>query len=293
VDTFTEGVHFFPGTDPAALGHKALAVNLSDLAASGAQPLACLLALSLPSVDPVWLGGFSGGLLALARAFDCPLIGGDTTRSSPGGGISVTITVFGSAPDLKSVLRRQGAAPGDVIWVSGAIGAAALAVAARQDQGAPQPKVTDWLGNCSADQLALAGRCLDWPSPRVDLGLALRGLASACIDISDGLLADLSHLLLRSGRLGASLVESRLPLAQAVGALPEDVRRRLALRGGDDYELCFTAPASQTQSLQQSAEQLSIKLTPVGVVEAQAGIRLLTADGGSLPMETHAYEHFH
>jgi thiamine-monophosphate kinase len=226
-DMLVEGRHFFPGTDPEAIGHKALAVNLSDLAAMGARPIAFTLALALPDADERWLEPFARGLFALADAHGCELAGGDTTR----GPLNLCITVFGAVPPA-GALRRDGAHAGDDLWVSGTLGAAALAVERRRRGESPPPG---------------AAERLDRPQPRVALGLALRGLAGAAIDLSDGLAGDLAHVLARSATargasLGATLEAGALPFAPELHGLPMEERIALATGGGDDYELAFAAP---------------------------------------------------
>lgn len=306
VDTFNEGVHFFSGTDPSAIGHKALAVNLSDLAACGAEPLACLLALSLPQVDETWLSAFAKGFRQLADANGCVLAGGDTTRSTPGGGISISVTVFGQVPDDGSVLRRSGAAVGDDIWVSGPLGAAAWTVARRRSSlpggsaslsdsaddrgglmGSAEPE------NVGDGMMQAAALCLDWPQPRVALGLALRGVASACIDLSDGLTADLGHVLSASGGLGATLQEADIPFADVLQHVASSMRRQMALSGGDDYELCFTVPPQRRGIVESLAVSLGLPLKRVGCVDRESGLRLVPANASQpLLLEPRAYEHF-
>lgn len=233
-DMLVSGRHFFADADPRKLGHKALAVNLSDLAACGAKPLAFTLALALPSVDADWLGPFSQGLWALADEHGCELIGGDTTQ----GPLNICITVFGEVPRGQALLR-SGAQPGDDIFVSGTLGLARLALEARWNKIALAP-----------DIFALAAERMDAPTPRVALGLALRGIASAAADVSDGLLGDLGHILERSG-VGATVqttLASRLmPAHKGLRTLLPQVPR-LVLAGGDDYELVFTVPRPACRS---------------------------------------------
>lgn len=287
IDTFTEDVHFFAGTDPGAIGHKALAVNLSDLAACGAKPLACLMALSLPAgMDEPWLAGFARGFLSLAEASGCPLIGGDTTRAAVGGRFSVSVTVMGEVPDEASILRRRGAKAGDDIWVSGRLGAAALGVALRSGRLPP---------SAVADQaIAPAFKALDYPQPRVALGLALRGLASACIDISDGFLADLGHLLEASGQVGARLSADSLPFACVLDSLRDvDQRCEFALAGGDDYELCFTAAADRRDTVVDLGRSLGLELIRVGCMTDTPGIVLAGENPNACKLpEKRGYEHF-
>ena len=284
VDTFSEGVHFFSDADAFAVGHKALAVNLSDLAACGAEPVACLLALAMPSVSEAWLAGFSAGFTRLADQFSCPLIGGDTTAVRAGSGITLSVTVLGQVPDVASMLMRKNAQVGDDVWVSGNLGAAALSVAF-QSGAQPLPPLDDAILNQARQRL-------EFPEPRVALGIALRGLANACIDLSDGLGSDLGHILKASGNLGAQLDESVLPCSEVLSLLPPSLRRQFALYGGDDYELCFTAPAQHEVQLRQTGHSLGIALSKIGKITPQPGIGFATIDGEHLNLEGKAYEHF-
>lgn len=274
-DMLVEGRHFFPGADPFWLGHKCLAVNLSDLAAMGAQPVAFTLALALPQAQPEWLGPFSAGLLALADVHDCELIGGDTTK----GPLNICITVFGEV-NAGQALRRDGARPGDDIWISGTLGDARLALAAYRNELALDSSALDF-----------AASRMHGPTPRVPLGLALRGIAHAAIDISDGLIGDLGHILERS-MVGATLSIDALPAGQALKQQPQDLRRRFALAGGDDYELCFTAPTSKRDAVLAAASAASIPVTRVGSIEASPGLRLVDAGGAPLDLRVASFDHF-
>ena len=274
-DMLVAGRHFFEGTDPAAIGHKALAVNLSDLAAMGARPVGFTLALALPTADAAWLQGFADGLFGLAARAACPLIGGDTTR----GPLNISITVLGQVSAMHA-LRRDGARVGDAIWVSGPLGAAALAVA-RRSQGQPVPDA--------------AARRLDWPEPRLTAGLGLAGVASAAMDISDGLAGDLGHLLTASGRrqglsLGAELWEGRLPLDPVLreSGVAHDEALQLALHGGDDYELLFTAPTAQTDTILQCWPDARM----IGRIVAESAMLLVDAKGQSRPLAARGHDHF-
>ena len=272
-DMLVAGRHFFEGTDPQAIGHKSLAVNLSDLAAMGAQPLGFTLALALPAVDAGWLRAFSTGLLALASRAACPLVGGDTIR----GPLTIAVTVMGRVPDGLA-LRRDGARPGDDIWVSGALGGAALAVVQRS-RGGPVD--------------AGAARLLDWPMPRLATGLGLRGIASAAMDLSDGLAGDLGHLLAASGRrlgqaLGAELQAGDLPLAPSLQALPKLEALNLALHGGDDYELLFTAAPAEAGHIRN----LCPAARCIGRIVAGRAMLLVEADGGRRPLDPRGHDHF-
>jgi len=279
-DMLLEGRHFFSNVDPQSLGHKSLAVNLSDLAAMGAQPLGCLLGLALPverASDPDWLAGFMRGFLAQADAHACPLLGGDTTRSDVG--LAISVTVFGAVPTGQA-LRRDTARDGDDIWVSGfCLGAAQAALAILQ-------------GRCADDgRLAALRPALERPEPQLALGLALRGIAHACIDISDGLLQDLGHILAASA-CGAVLHEADLPVAPALTGWPAEQVRASALGGGDVYHLCFTAPVGARQRVQQAGEQTGVAVTRIGTVTAEPGLTVLDAQGRALPVLPCGFDHF-
>jgi thiamine-monophosphate kinase len=276
-DMLVEGRHFFAGADPFQLGHKALAVNLSDLAAMGATPLGFTLALALPSADPAWLDGFSRGLFALADAHGCELVGGDTTR----GPLNICITIFGElAPG--QALRRDAARAGDDIWISGTLGDARLALA-----GLLHEVPLD------AADAALAAPRLHAPAPRVALGrlLAEGGLAHAALDISDGLVGDLGHILAAS-RVGALLDVDALPAGPALARQAQDLRRRFSAAGGDDYELCFTAPAAQRDAIVAAGAQCGTAVTRVGRIETEVGLRLVDGDGAPLAMRLQGWDHF-
>jgi thiamine-monophosphate kinase len=283
-DILLEGRHFFPDVDPTSLGHKALAVNLSDLAAMGAEPSAFVLGLALPVIDDPWLVAFARGMYALADRHACPLIGGDTTRSQ--NGIVITITIFGKVLPAQA-LYRSGAKVGDDIWVSGCLGDADVAL--RLLLGEAQP----WVDDAQRAALLAATRtALEWPEPRVALGLALRGLASSAIDISDGLLQDLGHIL-QASACGARLFADALPVSAGVAALPVELRRLATLAGGDVYELCFTAPADRRDDILAAAARASTPVTRVGVIEAEAGLRMMDAAGNALPPLSYGgFDHF-
>jgi thiamine-monophosphate kinase len=276
-DMLVEDRHFFAGADPFMLGHKSLAVNLSDLAAMGAAPLGFTLALALPGADPAWLDGFSRGMFALADAHGCELVGGDTTR----GPLNICITIFGElAPG--QALRRDAARVGDDIWISGTLGDARLALAGYRNEVALD----------EAD-FALAAQRMHTPAPRVALGrlLAEGGLAHAALDISDGLVGDLGHILAAS-KVGALLDVDALPAGPVLARQPTELRRRFALAGGDDYELCFTAPAAQRDAILAAGEQCGTPVTRVGRIEAAPGLRLVDADGASLELGLSGWDHF-
>jgi thiamine-monophosphate kinase len=276
-DMLVEGRHFLAGVDPRKLGHKALAVNLSDLAACGAEPLAFTLALALPQADEAWLAPFAAGLLALADEHACELVGGDTTR----GPLNICITVFGQVPAGQALLR-SGAQVGDDIYVSGTLGDARLALEASRGAVALSPEV-----------LHAAQERLDQPTPRVALGCALRGVATAAIDISDGLAGDLGHVLQQS-RVGARVEAQALwPLmAASVSDLPADRRLECVLAGGDDYELAFTAPLSRREAVAGAARQAGVPVTRIGCIEAQPGLRIVDAQGQPLAQRFASFDHF-
>lgn len=272
-DTLNAGVHFPPGTAPADLGWKALAVNLSDLAAMGAEPSWCTLSLCLPEADPAWLEAFLDGLLALAREHRVALVGGDTTR----GPLSVSVTALGAVP-AGQALRRDGAKDGDEVWITGRTGEAAGALRQWRDGG--------------ARDAALRLR-LDRPTPRVGAGLALRGLATACIDVSDGLLADLGHVLRASG-VGARLALAQLPVSPALcAAFPDaDLRHALQLGGGDDYELCFTAPPARHGPVEQALARCGLEATCIGRIEPGTGLQVWDAAGRPWAGPAPGWDHF-
>ncbi len=275
-DMLVEGRHFLAGTDPRRLGHKCLAVNLSDLAACGARPLAFTLALALPEADARWLEPFAQGLLALADAQDCELVGGDTTQ----GPLTICITVFGEVPTGQALLR-SGARAEDDLYVSGWLGDARLALeAARGAVSVPAPV------------LAAARERLDAPTPRVALGMALRGIASSAIDISDGLLGDLGHVLRASG-VGATVdAEAAASLLAAGSAVETGRRRAYALAGGDDYELAFTAPVAAREAVQAAATGAGTRVTRIGHIDAGRGLRLVDAQGQPVVGDFPSFDHF-
>lgn len=252
-DMLVEGTHFFRGADPRALGHKALAVNLSDMAAMGATPRWATLALALPRTDARWLRGFSAGFMALARRHHVDLIGGDTTR----GPLNICVQIMGEVPQ-GAALRRDGARVNDDIWVSGRVGDAALALAALQK------KI-----RLTRTELAACAPRLHKPQPRVALGLALRGIASSAIDLSDGLLADLGHILERSRR-AAEIEFAALPASPLLCRhLDNVVACRALLAGGDDYELCFTASPRLRARVLAAARRAGVRVTPVGHIKSR------------------------
>ena len=278
-DMLVEGRHFLSTVAPQRLGHKALAVNLSDLAACGARPLAFTLALSLPRVDPAWLQGFSQGLFALADAHGCELIGGDTTQ----GPLNICITVFGEVPPGDALLR-SGAQAGDDIYVSGSVGDARLALEA-------------FRGSLSLDATSFeAARLrLETPTPRIALGLALRGVANACIDISDGLAGDLGHILKASGGgavLTTDWVADSAAISPALQAIPMSRRLDLALAGGDDYELLFTAAPDQASAVQEAANDCDVSVTCIGRITPGQGVQVLDTHGSPMSRRFVSFDHF-
>uniref|UniRef100_E6PJK3 Thiamine-monophosphate kinase (Thiamine-phosphate kinase) n=1 Tax=mine drainage metagenome TaxID=410659 RepID=E6PJK3_9ZZZZ len=274
-DMLVEGRHFLPGADARKLGHKALAVNLSDLAAMGAQPLAFTLALALPTADAAWLEGFSAGLFALADEQTIELIGGDTTK----GPLNICITVLGLVPPGLA-LRRDAARAGDALWVSGTPGDARLALGHVRGE---------W--SLAVDDLAAMRARMDQPTPRVALGQALRGIAHAAIDISDGLLGDLGHVL-RASHAGACIEADRIPASRVVQAQPAARRRACQLAGGDDYELLFTAPAHRHEAVLDAASKAQTPVACIGRITAAPGVILLDAQGHEIPAHYAAFDHF-
>lgn len=267
-DLLLEGRHFRRTDDPRALGHKALAVNLSDMAAIGATPRWALLALALPEPDEAWLAAFADGLYALAARFGVEIVGGDTTR----GPLTLCVAIAGEVP-RGGALLRSGAAPGDDIWVSGELGAAALALERPEDVG--------------------AARRLAWPEPRVALGERLRGVASAAIDVSDGFAQDLVHVLESSG-VRATVHEPALPgyAGLAAPGIATELARRCLLAGGDDYELVFTAPPARRGEVEAIGRELGLALARVGTIERGApALTVLDAEGRPVPLPR-GYDHF-
>ncbi len=282
-DMLVQGRHFFADVDPRTLGHKALAVNLSDLAATGAQPLAFTLALALPAVDGPWLQGFSEGMFALADAHGCELVGGDTTQ----GPLNICITVLGEVPAGQALLR-SGAQPGDDIYVSGQLGDARLALEALLGQ-VQLPAAT----------LAAARQRLESPSPRVALGTALRGIASSALDLSDGLVGDLGHIL-QASKVGAELQADQVLACMAATAgapgaalnLPIDLQLQCCLAGGDDYELCFTAAADRRDAVQQASLAAQTPVQRIGRITPTPGLRVRDAQGQPIAQRWASFDHF-
>ena len=297
-DMLVCGTHFLPDADPFMLGHKTLAVNLSDMAAMGATPCWATLAIALPEANEAWLERFSAGFFALAQQYAVELVGGDTTR----GPLNLCVTIFGEVP-AHQALQRSGAQPGDEIWVSGMLGDAALALAHLQGRIV-----------LSADEFAVCAPALHQPQPRIALGLALRGIASSTIDISDGLLGDLGHILDASQKaaeidfallpvsavLRARLTPPTLPLSGEEPSFPPDkgglrgveLLQRCVLSGGDDYELCFTAPAICHAGIMSISAKLGLPLTCIGNIVAGRGCVVHDASGNLIEVEASGYDHF-
>ncbi len=282
-DMLVEGRHFLSTVDPFKLGHKALAVNLSDLAACGAKPLAFTLALALPRADAAWAAPFAQGLFALADAHDCELIGGDTTQ----GPLNICITVFGEVPIVNGrsqALLRSGAQDGDDLYVSGTVGDARMAL-----------EVFRGTLSLPGAVFEAARQRMEQPTPRIALGMALRGIATAAIDISDGLLGDLGHILKRSG-VGATVDADAAAQQVAARTLCSDIApaqwRDWALAGGDDYELLFCAPVSQREAVTAAAQANQTVVTRIGHIEAARGLRLVDASGQLLPNTYGSFDHF-
>ena len=269
-DTLNDGVHFPRGTSPADVGWKALAVNLSDLASMGAEPAWCTLSLSLPQSDPAWIEGFLDGFLDLAGQHGIALVGGDTTR----GPLSIAVTAMGLVEPGRA-LRRDGARVGDEVWVTGTLGDAAGGLALLDREPVP----------------ALRAR-LDRPTPRVAAGRALAGIATACVDVSDGLLADLGHVCARS-HVAARIDVDALPASAALReAFGEADRIALQASGGDDYELCFTAPADASADIDAVSAQLGLRITRIGRIVAGEGVHPVDAKSQPWSSPRRGYDHF-
>lgn len=273
-DMLVEGKHFFKNINPAILGRQSLAVNLSDLAAMGAQPVAFMLALALPTANKKWLTLFSKSLLKLADEYNCKLIGGDTTK----GPLTINITIFGTVPHGQA-LRRDVAKVGDDIWVSGTIGDARLALAIYRKE----IHIKKTHNNILQINLPII--------PRIKLGIALRGIAHAAIDISDGLAGDLIHIL-ESSNVGALLYVDSLPISSILRQQSLIIRRNFTLSGGDDYELCFTSPVKQRKKVIAAAMHSATTITRVGIIEATPGLRLIDTNDKLLNIDITTFDHF-
>jgi thiamine-monophosphate kinase len=274
-DLLVEGRHFLSTVAPERLGHKALAVNLSDLAACGAEPLGFTLALALPRADPAFLAPFARGLRALAEAHGIELVGGDTTA----GPLAVCITVFGELP-AGAALRRSGARAGDRLWVSGRLGDARLALEVFRGTLA-----------LPGDQFEAVRAAMELPQPRVGLGQALRGVATAAIDLSDGLLGDLGHVLRASG-VGATVERDAVPRSAILAAQAAAWQQTCVLAGGDDYELLFTAPPQADEAVRAAGRAAGVEVTPIGRIEAVPGLRVVDAQGRPVATDGRGFDHF-
>ena len=274
-DMLVEGRHFLSTVAPERLGHKALAVNLSDLAACGAEPLAFTLALALPRADEAFLAPFAAGLLALADAHGIALVGGDTTA----GPLNLCVTVMGQVPAGQALLR-SGAVPGDDLWVSGCLGDARLALEVFRGRLA-----------LDGESFEHVRRAMELPSPRVALGRRLRGLAHSAIDISDGLLGDLGHILRRSS-VGAVVELNRLPRSAVLTAQSPALQRLCLLQGGDDYELLFSAAAADRQAVEDAASASGVAVSRIGCIDAGPGLQVVDADGQPVEVAARGFDHF-
>jgi thiamine-monophosphate kinase len=275
IDTLVDGVHFPHGCPAASVGHRVLAVNLSDLAAMGAKPAWALLALTLPNINEDWLSEFAAGFSQLARAHDVALVGGDTTS----GPLCATVQILGHVPRAQALLR-SGARPGDVVFVSGTPGDAAGGLAVEQARLQAQPAVATYLRK----------RFL-YPTPRMALGKSLRGYASACIDVSDGLLGDTGKLAHASG-CGVDIEYKDLPVSEElVEAVGDERARELALTGGDDYELCFTVSAVNVSKLRQELPPERWGYSPIGVIRGTPGASVMN-NGNVMEFSHSGYDHF-
>ena len=276
-DLLLESRHFFPDVDPYKLGVKTLAVNLSDLAAMGASPLGCLLGLALPQIDEPWVKAFAEGFYSLCDQYACPLIGGDTTRSQQG--IALSVTVFGAVNPAQA-MRRSAARVGDDIWVSGHLGAADIACSMM-------------LGHLPMDDALLAATrdALELPVPRLALGSMLASHVHAAIDVSDGLLQDLGHIL-KASACGAELQLPQLPISPALKGLSQERQRQAALAGGDLYELCWTAPTHAREAILKIGETLSVPVTRIGSITATSGLVVREANGLALTDLPVGFDHF-
>lgn len=280
-DMLVAGTHFFPDTDPKRLGHKSLAVNLSDIAAMGGKPVSALLSLALPAADEAWLAAFADGFFALADAHEVELVGGDTTRTPSGGHLCINVTILGEVP-VGAAIRRDGAKEGDDLWVSGTLGDAALGLAALKGQAQLDAQAREF---CVAR--------LEMPTPRIALGLALRGVAHAMLDISDGLGGDVAHIA-RASILQARVDVDALPLSPALRAQARELAFKCALSGGDDYELCFTAPAEARARVEAAGARAVVPVTRIGrmQVAGEAPVVFTDASGKALESRFGGYDHF-
>lgn len=275
IDTLVEGVHFFPDIDPEKLGHKSLAVGLSDLAAMGAKPAWFTLALTLPEADVNWLKGFSLGLAKLAKQHNIQLIGGDTTR----GPLTISIQVHGFVESEKS-LRRSGAQLGDMIYVTGSLGDAGAGLQLQLQQWDDE--------NLDNDDRRYLSQRLEQPTPRLSVGQSLLGLANSAIDISDGLLADLGHIVEKSG-VGARLDLAKLPISTVLSKIDRTIAQQFALQSGDDYELCFTVSPQHFAELDRQFKGLC---TRIGMITDGKGIYFIDDSENLIELTGAGYDHF-
>lgn len=274
-DMLVEGRHFLSTLAPERLGHKALAVNLSDLAACGAEPLAFTLALAMPRADEAFIAPFARGLFALADAHAIELVGGDTTA----GPLNLCITVFGQVPPAQALLR-SGARPGDDLWVSGELGDARLAL-----------EVFRGSVSLAGDDFERVRRAMELPQPRVALGIALRGIAASAIDLSDGLVGDLGHVMRRSG-VGALIDVDALPRSAVLAAQPQPVQHECLLAGGDDYELLFSAAVTRRAEVQAAGARAQVALTRIGSIERGSALRVVDGHGAPVAAAWRGFDHF-
>lgn len=275
-DTLISGVHFFPDMDPRALGHRALAVNLSDLAAMGAEPAWISLALTLPEADIHWLEEFTAGMHEIAEYFNVQIIGGDTTK----GPLTISVCAKGTVPKGKA-LKRSGAKNGDWIYVSGPLGDSGVAIEAQKGKHSLSPR-----------QLEAVKKRFEYPSPRVAAGQVLRGLASSAIDISDGLIADLQHIIDLSG-VGAIIDVEKVPVSDVLKeALTQDEYLPYALAYGDDYELLFTVPEDNKGMLEINLRQYGVEAVCIGQIKGNAGEIELLKSEERFEINEKGYQHF-
>lgn len=276
-DMLIEGRHFLPDTDPSTLGHKALAVNLSDLAAMGAKPVGCTLSLALPEINHAWLSGFSASFHNLSKSSNCPLVGGDTTRSLSG--ITISVTVMGEVR-RNHALRRSNARVGDDIWVTGSLGGAYIALLLFQQKIQNNTGLLDKLRHY-----------METPQARIALGVKLAGIANAAIDISDGLLQDLGHIL-EASSCGAEVWLDKLPLAPEISDINAEMRKTALLAGGDAYELCFTARPRRREQILALAEKCDLAITNIGTIIKNKECVVLNAAGNKIEHELKGFDHF-
>jgi thiamine-monophosphate kinase len=276
-DMLVAGTHFFAEANPYHIGWKSLAVNVSDMAAMGAEARWATLAIALPGINAPWLAEFSRGFFDCADRFGVSLIGGDTTR----GPLTISVQIMGIVPQHQAI-TRGGAQVGDDIWVSGPLGTAALALAAMLGH---YPLTSDALDECSL--------ALHQPQPRAELGLALRQIAHSAIDISDGLLADLGHIL-KASRLGADIRFADIPLSPITRQhVANPAVQSMVLAGGDDYELCFTAPSAKRAQIDALGRELGLSMGIIGQTRSQTGIEVYDADNTQLEIKKAGFDHFH